>query len=56
MKEIVETCQKDGVMSENFIQAVKSGAEIYSSTVIGWIKVDHQSVDQVRNGVKYKAQ
>lgn len=56
MKAIIETCDKDGVMSDEFVSAVRDGAEIYSETVIGWIKVDHQSVNQVRNGVKYKAE
>lgn len=56
MNAIIEKCKQDGVMSSDFISAVKNGAEIYSESVIGWIKVDHQSIDQVRNGVKYKAQ
>lgn len=55
MKEVIETCKEDGVMSEAFVAAIENGAEIYSESVIGWIKVDHQSVNQVRNGIKYKA-
>lgn len=48
-------CTQDGVMPEDFIQAVQNGAEVQVNTysVIGWLTVSGSDLNY-RNGVEYR--
>ena len=45
------TCVIDGVMPQDFVQAVKNGAVVQVKTDIGWITVPEP---QYRNNVQYR--
>lgn len=48
-------CKEDGVMPEDFLEAVKNGAEVQVNTYssIGWLTVSESDL-QYRNGVEYR--
>ena len=48
-------CKEDGVMPDDFMEAVNSGAEVQINThsVIGWLTISGADLTY-RNGVEYR--
>lgn len=50
---MIHECKEDGVMPEEFFQAIRDGKQIQVKSSIGWIDIDSDEVE-FRNSVEYR--